>query len=180
MLFVAVTIPVTPNVDVIFVASSTSSVPSITVLPVAAATVNLVELTSKLPEIDPVPATVKLDPDPTILTVELSVAIPVRPNVPATVVLPVTASTLNLLFATARSSPTSNVPVTFKLPPISASSTTNKSSPTLRSNPIPAPPPTINVPVEGDVALVVSNNLIEPASIPDLVPPNTSDVLVAL
>ena len=80
-----------------FVASSTSKVPSITVLPVAAATVNLVELISKLPEIDPVPATVKLDPDPTILTVELSVAIPVRPNVPATVVLPVTESTLNLL-----------------------------------------------------------------------------------
>ena len=135
---------------------------------------------SKSPAIDPVPPTVRLDPDPVILTVEASVEIPVTPKVPATVVLPVTLSTLNLLELTAKSSPTSNVPVISTFPPNDPSSPTTRSSPTYRSKPIPAPPPTIRAPLEEFDAAVVSNNFIEPASIPDLVPENTSELLVAL
>ena len=57
---------------------------------------------------------------------------------------------------------------------------TSKFSPTNRLNPIPAPPPTINVPVPELVAFVVSNNLTLPASIPVRVPLNASEELVAL
>ena len=95
------------------------------------------------------------------------------------IVLPVPASTVNLVLLTAKSLVTSKVPVTSKLPPTEASSTTIKSSPTYKSKPIPAPPPTIKVPVDEFVALVVSNSFRLPASIPDLVPENTSEELVA-
>ena len=176
---VPVTIPVTPNVFVTLAAPFTSRVPSTTVLPEAAATVNLVELISKLPETDAVPPTVRLDPAPLILTVEASVEIPDTPKVPATVVLPVVLSTLNLLLLIARSFVTSNVPVISTLPPNEASSPTTRSSPTYKSRPMPAPPPTMRAPLEALVAAVVSKSLMLPASIPDLVPENTSEVLVA-
>ena len=93
--------------------------------------------------------------------------------------LPVAEATVILEVLTAKSLVTSNVPVTSKFPPIEASSATLRSSPTYRSKPIPAPPPTINVPVEEVVAFVVSNSFILPASIPDLVPENTSLEFVA-
>ena len=114
-----------------------------------------------------------------ILTVEASVEIPVTPKVPATVVLPVTLSTLNLLVLTAKSSPTSNVPVISTLPPNDPSSVTTRSSPTYKSRPMPAPPPTMRAPLEALVAAVVSKSLMLPASIPERVPENTSALLVA-
>ena len=64
-------------------------------------------------------------------------------------------------------------------PPKLPSSTTTRSSPTCKSRPIPAPPPTMRVPEAEFVAFVVSNNFKEPASIPDLVPLNASLLLVA-
>ena len=99
-------------------------------------------------------------------------------NVPLANVLPVWASTVNVE-ATAKSSVTSSVPVISTFPPNDPLSPTVRSSPTYRSNPIPAPPPTMRVPVALFVAFVVLNNFMDPASIPDLVPLNTSELFAA-
>ena len=84
------------------------------------------------------------------------VVLPLTWNVPAANVLPVCASTVNVA-ATAKSSVTSSVPVMSTFPPKLPSSTTMRSSPTCKSRPIPAPPPTMRVPVAEFVAFVVSN-----------------------
>ena len=98
---------------------------------------------------------------------------------PSAYVLPVDASTVNLSVLILKLSVRSKSPVTSRLPPISVLVATSKLAPTNRLRPIPAPPPTIKVPVDDVVASVVSNNFILPASKPDLVPENASEELVA-
>ena len=174
--FVKVDIPVTPKVFVILVAPDTSKV----LLNVAP------NVTPSVPErvvllVTPkVPPTLRLELPPTIFTDEFKVDTPSALNVPATNVLPVELATVNLFVLTLKSFVTSSVPVISTFPPNDPSSPTTRSSPTCRSIPIPAPPPTMRAPVEELVAFVVSNNFIEPASKPDLVPVNTSELLVAL
>ena len=174
--FVRVVTPVTPKVLVTLVAPDTSKV-----LP------NVVpNVTPSVPErvvllVTPkVPPTLRLELAPTIFTDEFKVDTPSALNVPATNVLPVALATVNLFVLTLKSFVTSSVPSMLTFPPNDPSSLTVRSSPTYRSSPIPAPPPTMRAPVEEFVAFVVSNNLMEPASKPDLVPVNTSELLVAL
>ena len=73
----------------------------------------------------------------------------------------------------------STSPTMSTLPSTTALPDTSKFSPTNRLNPIPAPPPTVKVPVPELEALVVSNSAKLPASKPDLVPENASELLVA-
>ena len=106
-------------------------------------------------------------------------ALPSTCTVPWITVLPVAEATVNLVL-TAKSLVTSSVPVIPTFPPNEPASATTRSSPTYRSRPIPAPPPTMRVPLPELVAFVVSNNLSDPASTPEREPAKTSAVLVAL
>ena len=94
--------------------------------------------------------------------------------------LPVPASTVNLSVLILKSSVRSKSPTTLRFPPMSVLVLTSKFAPTYRLRPIPAPPPTIRAPEDAVVELVVSNSFILPASIPDLVPENASELLVTL
>ena len=100
-------------------------------------------------------------------------------SVPSAYVLPVDASTVNLSVLILKLSVRSKSPVTSRFPPISVLVATSKLAPTNRLRPIPAPPPTIKVPEDAVVELVVSNSFKLPASKPDLVPSNASEELVA-
>ena len=101
-------------------------------------------------------------------------------SVPSAYVLPVEAATVNLSVLILKLSVRSKSPTTSRLPSTTALPATSRFSPTNRLNPIPAPPPTIRAPEDAVVALVVSNSFILPASIPDLVPENASELLVTL
>ena len=107
------------------------------------------------------------------------VTLPSTCSVPSAYVLPVEESTVNLSVLILKLSVKSKSPVTSRFPPMLVLVPTSRFAPTYRLRPIPAPPPTIKVPVDEVDESVVSNSFMLPASRPDLVPENDSEELVA-